>query len=142
MFKLTHAAGVQDFQEIASMVRTIGSIRFAFTVNPQFALAVRGTPDQIALASWLASELDRHATAPAAPAAGPHEYRAGADDLVRVFYLTGAASVEDFQKAATQVRTASGVRQAFTEVPQRALAIRGTASQMQISENTLKALGL
>lgn len=137
MFRLTHSANVQDFQEVANLVRTIGNIRRAFTVNPQTVLTLRGTTDQMALAAWLVGQLDQRPPGTTAP-----EYRAGENDLVRVFYLTGAQSVQDFQKAANQIRTASGVKQAFTENLQKALAIRGTAEQIQICEATVKGLGL
>jgi hypothetical protein len=137
MFRLPYAASVQDFQEIANLVRTIGNIRRVFTVNDQRAVAMRGTADQMALAQWLTGELDPQG------AKGPtHEYRVGVNDLVHVFYLPGAQSIQQFQQAASQVRSAASVRQMFVESGQRALAIRGTAEEMKISEETIRGLGL
>ena len=59
VFYLTNTPTVQDFQEVATLVRTIGEIRRVFTYNSPRALVVRGTASQTALADWLVANLNQ-----------------------------------------------------------------------------------
>jgi hypothetical protein len=61
-------------------------------------MALRGTPDQIALAGWLVDKLD----APASSRLGANEYRmsGGSENVVRIFYLPPAIALADFQQFA------------------------------------------
>lgn len=102
-------ASTQQFQELATAIRTVADIRRVFTCNAAKALAARGTPDQIALADWLVGELDQ-----SGHTAAVHQYRMtsgferGESD-VRVFYLSHAATMKDFQQVAIAIRnTANG----------------------------------
>jgi general secretion pathway protein D len=58
-FYLTNVTSVQEFQEIATAIRTLTDIRRAFTYNAQKALVVRGTTDAVALAEKLVHDLDK-----------------------------------------------------------------------------------
>jgi hypothetical protein len=73
----------------------------------------------------------------------PDEYRApvvGDGNVVRIFYLTHTATVEDFQTIATQIRKETSIRRVYTYNAPRALALRGTANQMAIAEHMIKNL--
>jgi general secretion pathway protein D len=59
VFYVQNATSVQEFQEIATAVRSIADIRRVFTYNAQHAIVIRGTPDQIALAEKLIHDLDK-----------------------------------------------------------------------------------
>jgi general secretion pathway protein D len=59
VFYVTNATSVQEFQEIATAIRTVAEIRRVFTYNAQKAMVVRGTVDQVALAEKLVHDLDR-----------------------------------------------------------------------------------
>ena len=59
VFYVTNATSVQEFQEIATAIRTVGDIRRVYTYNAQKAMVVRGTVDQIALTEKLVRDLDR-----------------------------------------------------------------------------------
>jgi general secretion pathway protein D len=59
VFYLTNATSVQEIQEIAQAVRTVGDIRRVFPFNAQKALIVRGTTDQVALTEQLLHDLDK-----------------------------------------------------------------------------------
>ena len=128
---LLHTATVQDFQEVATLVRTMADIRRVFSYNSPRALVLRGTAAQMAMAEWLSNELDQPGQS-----SGKREYRApGAnDDVVRVFYLPRAKTVQDFQEVATLVRTISEIQRVFTYNGPRALALRGTAGQAALAE--------
>jgi hypothetical protein len=52
------------------------------------------------------------------------------EGVVHVFYLTNTATIQNFQEAATAIRTISNLRWAFTYNASRALVIRGTAEQI------------
>ena len=126
IFYVPYAPTVQDFQEMATLVRTISNIQRVFTYNAPKALALRGTPAQVELADWLVSALD--------PARGSvtGEYRMPGtdDDVVGLLYLPHTATVQDFQKAATRIREAAQIRRIFTYNTPRAVALRGTAQQI------------
>lgn len=59
VFFVQNATSVQEFQEIATAVRSLTEIRRVFTYNAQRAILMRGTPDQIALAEKLIHDLDK-----------------------------------------------------------------------------------
>ena len=59
VFYVTNATSVQEFQEIATTIRTVAEIRRVFTYNAQKALIVRGTADQVALTEKLIHDLDK-----------------------------------------------------------------------------------
>jgi len=134
IFYITSAPTIQDFQEIATLVRTITNIRRVFTYNAPKALVIRGTVTQIGLAEWLVKELEPKATPASAeyqvvPGDQPHD-----ENVVRVLYLTHTPSVQDFQKAAAQIRTVTNITRVFTYNTGRALAVRGTTDQVALAD--------
>jgi hypothetical protein len=137
-FYLTHTATVQQFQEVATVIRTIADIQQAAVDNDQKSVTVHATAGQIAMAEWLFNELDN----PAVQTSVLHEYRVPytTDDVVRLFYLTQTPTVQDFQEAATLVRTIADFRRAFTYNELRAFVVRGTAAQVGLAEWLLKEL--
>ena len=58
-FYVTNATSVQEFQEIATAIRTVADIRRVFTFNAQKALIIRGSMDAVALAEKLIHDLDK-----------------------------------------------------------------------------------
>jgi hypothetical protein len=137
-FYLTHTPTVQQFQEVATLIRTITNIQKVAADNEQKSVTVHASDGQIAMAEWLFNELD----SPAAEPAVSHEYRApgSTDDVVRVFYVTTAPAVQDFQELATLVRTMSNIVRVFTYNERKALAVRGTDAQVGLAEWLLKEL--
>jgi general secretion pathway protein D len=59
VFYVTNVTSVQEFQEIATAIRTVAEIRRAFTYNAQKAIIVRGWADQVALAEKMIHDLDK-----------------------------------------------------------------------------------
>ncbi len=59
VFFVTNATSVQEFQEVATAIRSIIEVRRVYTYNAQKALVIRGTRDQIALAEKLIADIDR-----------------------------------------------------------------------------------
>ncbi len=59
VFYVTNATTVQEFQEIATAIRTVAEIRRVYTYNAQRAMIVRDTVDKVALAEKLVHDLDK-----------------------------------------------------------------------------------
>src|SRR5437899_707967 len=138
VFYLTHTPTIQQFQEVATVIRTMTDIREATLNNEQKSVTVHAAAGQIAIAEWLFNELDSPAVQPSVL----HEYRVpgATDDVVRLFYLTQTPTVQDFQEAATLVRTIAGFTRAFTYNEPRAFVVRGTAAQIGLAEWLVKQL--
>jgi hypothetical protein len=138
VFFLTHTATVQQFHEVATVIRTIADIQQVATDDDQKSVTVRATPGQIAMAEWLFNELDTQTIQTSVP----HQYlvSGSTDDVIRLFYLTDTATVQDFQEAATVVRTIANFRRAFTYNEARGYVVRGTNEQIGLAEWLLKQL--
>jgi hypothetical protein len=138
VFYVPYASTVQQFQELATLVRTIGEIRQVFTYNAPRALTVRGTPDQVALADWLIHELAKPAeTAASQKYTYPDVYHDG-ENIVRVFYVRDAPTIAALQQLATQIRTTAKIRRVFTYNESNAIALRGTEAQLALAEQMLQ----
>jgi hypothetical protein len=140
VFYVPYTTTVQEFQEVATLIRSIGDIRRVFTYNARRAMVVRGTPDQMTLVSWLKEELGKStASNPAASQTYtyPDVERDGAT-LIRVFYMKNMPTVPAFQTAVTQIRMATKMRRVFTYNASRAVAVRGTAEQLAMTEQMIK----
>jgi hypothetical protein len=132
VFYLPNIKTVREFQEVATLVRTITEVRRMFTYSAPRAIGVRGTAEQIPLAEWLFAELDRASTPQTHPDTAAHEYRVSSAryPLVRVFYLSHAATREVLEQTATEVRSKTGSREVFTYGAPSAIVIRGSAEQI------------
>jgi hypothetical protein len=141
-----NSATVQDFQQIATAVRTIADIRRLFTYNAARAIVARSTPEQIAMADWLMPQLDKppveKSGSSPAQSSGTYQYASASDreNMVKVFYLPQAATIDDFQRIATEIRTTTSLRRAFTYNAPRAMAVRGTLDQIAMAERMVKEL--
>lgn len=139
VFYLPYAATVQQFQEVATLVRTIVEIRRVFTYNAAKAMVVRGTPDQMAAAAWIVQELGKPV---GADVVASQQYLMAADprseNVVRVFYVKDVPTVQAFQQVATQIRTATQIRRVFTYNATKAMAVRGTAAQLAMVDQMLQ----
>ena len=139
LYYIANTETVQEFQEIANLVRTSTLIRNAFTYNAARALAVRGTGDQMGLADWLVTELNQPVQQ--SHSSAPHQYRipmsstdaARYGDVVRVFYLPNTKTAQDFQEVANLVRATTNIRMAFTYSEPRALALRATSDEIALA---------
>ncbi len=62
------------------------------------------------------------------------------DDVVKVFYVTNATSVQEFQEIATAVRSLTEIRRVYTYNAQKAMLVRGTVDQMALAEKLIRDL--
>jgi hypothetical protein len=59
IFFLAQSSVPHELQELATVIRSLGDIRWTFTYNRPMAIVIRGTRAQLALTEWLVKELDR-----------------------------------------------------------------------------------
>jgi hypothetical protein len=140
VLRFQHTETSQDVQEISTVIRSVADIRDVSADTDRRTAAVRGTPSQIALAEWLADHLDRPAGQAQTSTAQAYRLPGGADDVVRVFYVPKAETVQDLQEITVTVRSIAEIRRAFTYNKPRAVVLRGTASQVAMSAWLLSEL--
>ena len=132
-----HSATPQEFQEAATVVRSMAEIREVTVDSDQRKLTMRGTAAENALGEWLFLQLDQPANRPAiASSSATYDYRASGspEDKVRVFYLAHAETPQQIQETSTILRSIADIRRVFTYNATRAIAVRGTADQLAIAE--------
>ena len=66
-----------------------------------------------------------------------HDYE---DEVMKVFYLTNATSVQEIQEIATAIRTVADIRRVFPLNSQKALIVRATTDQIALTEKMLHDL--
>jgi hypothetical protein len=134
---LMHTETLQQLSEISTLLRATAGVRRLFTYSSKKAVVMRGPRDQIALARWLAGELDQ----PANGTSGARQIREylpqGSSDVVHVVYLSHAQTLQELQEIATLVRVKADIRQLFVYSARKALAMRGTAPQIALAESLI-----
>jgi hypothetical protein len=127
VFYLPNTKTVQDFQELVTLVRTVGQLRYAFSYNAPRAVGVRGSDEQVALAKWLFEELD----GAKGPGSGVHQFqnRYSSDDFVRVFYVRQAGISLHETALEIQSKTQAAWVVCTYHAP-HAVVIRGTTRQI------------
>jgi hypothetical protein len=128
---LPHTSSADNFQELVTLTRSVGSIRQLFSYSPTRAMIVRGSPEQVALANWLAKKLDQ-------PDAISREYKLSDGNRVRIFYVSQTSTVQEFQRIASSVRAQSGIRSVYTYNAPRALVVRGTSDELALAQKLLE----
>ena len=129
LLHFTATSSTQNFQEIATVIRSITDIPQANVDATEKSLSLQGTAGQIALAEWLFTNLDKPTSVPQNGA--KHEYRVSdsADDVVCLFYLTNPDIPQGMQEIATAVRSLVSIPRMFLYEDLRAIAVRGTSEQ-------------
>jgi general secretion pathway protein D len=95
VFYIKNATTVQELQEISTTVRSVTEIRRAFTYNAQWAILLRGTADQIALAEKLIQDLDKPKAEVVVDVLVMEANRARVRDLASTFTTgNGAAGID------------------------------------------------
>jgi hypothetical protein len=129
VFHFEHTPDTKSAQEMATAIRTaldIPQVKVSDD-NPPSTLTLGGTADQIKAAGWLFTQLDQ-----AEPVASMREYQlpAGADNIVRIYYVTNAQTIQEFQEIATAARTTADIRRLYTYNTQKVIVTRGSSDQM------------
>jgi type II secretory pathway component GspD/PulD (secretin) len=139
---LAHTDSPVGLQELTNTVRAIADMNRVFPVNAAGVVVLRSTADQVALGEWLIGQLDQPA-GQQGPA--PHQQQLAAawarsDSEARVFYLTHADTAQAMMDIANAVRKTAKVPRIFTCAQAKAMAVRGTASQMAQAASVIAEL--
>jgi type II secretory pathway component GspD/PulD (secretin) len=133
VFRLANIETPVGLNRITTAVRTIADVSRLVPYAAQWAIVVRGTPGQSALAEWLLNQLDQ----PASPVHGSATYHfeeAGDDPAVLVFRLANVETSQDLQEITNAIRVIADVRKILPYVVQGAVIMRGSADQIAMAE--------
>lgn len=140
VFYLAHADPPHELQEVATIVRSMTDIRWAFVHGTQRALILRADPERIALAEWLLNELDIPSEQRQTLAARTFPNSVENDEILRVFFLAHTKTPHDLQEVATLVRAISNIRRVFTYNGRVAVTLRAPPDQIAAAEWLLREL--
>jgi hypothetical protein len=129
LIRTRHVTKALDLVELAGAIQTVAKIRCA-TYVASGVMILRGTPEELRLSEWLASELDQPFDT---LRAGKSEYRGGPEDVTSVYRLTNTESPGDVQEIVRALDTPaswlSGHR-VFAYNPGRAILVRSDSRQL------------
>jgi type II secretory pathway component GspD/PulD (secretin) len=132
VFNFNQSDAVRDIREMTTMVRTVANMNIGPDTAQQ-TLPLSGTAEQVALAEWLLTQLDR--PAPASRETALYDYQAGKpDSAVRVFRLAQTDTPQGFQEITIAIRAIGDVQRLYAYSAQRSLVVRGTADQAALAE--------
>jgi hypothetical protein len=135
-----NAPSPQARREIVNAIRTVPELTKVFPVSEQSAVAVRGTPDRIALAEWLFAQLDRSVPESTAKTSAVYDFSV-LPSAVRIFFLGGAVAPESYRETVNTLRTMTQATRIFPCTNSRAITFRGTPEQLAQAEKILKDAG-
>lgn len=132
----------RGLQEMQNVMRTGSDINRVFPFTSRMALVVRGEPERVALGEWFIQQLDQPATPGRQTAAYVFQsldYTGGAamDSAVRVNYLDHLDSPGAIQDLMIKVRIEAHVNRMFYCSTPRALALRGSATEIALAEQLI-----
>lgn len=117
-----NAAAARERNEMATVIRSLIEIPGLFVSQAAGAMVIRGSMVQADAARWTFEALDR----PFPSAAGPYRLSSGGDEVIRLFPMPAAGTLEELYRVATEVRTELQAKRFYIYTPHRIVAIRGT----------------
>jgi type II secretory pathway component GspD/PulD (secretin) len=127
-----------ELQELNFAMRTVAGIGRILLFDRWMALALRGTPDDVALAGWLISELDSEPiTSGATRMYWAPNPRVG--DVVEVFHLKNIATPRDHQEIADILGKKANIQCRVVCTRPNAVIARGTPANMALAEELIKS---
>jgi hypothetical protein len=141
-FDFTNKPTTQGLQEIATILRTVGSIQ-QLSVDPAaVTVTVTATSDELAMSGWIVHALDQ--PAPPATTAPPLRYLVAgkSDDVIRVFHLThvSTASPQQIQEVLSTIRVVGDIQKVFNDTALEDLVVRGSANEIAFAEYLIGSL--
>lgn len=140
VFYLASARTPMQIQELLTTLRVVADIQKIFNVTAVPALAIRGTPADLAASEWLIASLDIAPSARPLPGAAAREFSIPsappAGGLVRVFYPSNVNTAQ-LQQITMLLRTQVQVTKTFTCTSVPAIVVRGTGDQIAKSEQII-----
>jgi hypothetical protein len=132
VFHLTNSTSAGSLQEIVVTMRTVAQIQQVSADTNVADITVKGTADQIALAEWLVPKLDVSPNS----TPGPQSYRVAgnSDDVVELFELANASTIQTLQEVLTTLRTVADIAKVYQLSGPRIIILRGNARQIALAE--------
>lgn len=135
-FHLTTVPSDAALHEIAVILHVM-AVPIVTSDEAKQQITATGTDEEMALAAWLVSQLDTRDL----PAAPPQYNIAGSPNgSVEIFFLTNTPSQAPLNEFVTTLRVVADVQQIFTYSPSHAIAVRGSADKMQLTEWLVKQM--
>lgn len=136
VYGLAHTASAVSIQELITTVRVVPDINRIFCAMSPKLITMRASPSQVQIVKWLIPELDRQTAN-----TGENEMRmpGGNDDVVHVFYLSHATSMERMNGLMTDIRRSAYIQKAFIRSEPPALVLRGTADQIAAASRIIES---
>jgi hypothetical protein len=139
VYPLAHTASVMGLQEIITALRTVADIQKVYTISSAKVIPLRGTPNQIALAKFILSELDQE---PATrQAATVHSMAVPGKPLTAMVY--GLAHADTFlaiQEMITSIRTVLQLQKIYSCTAPKLLVFLDTPEMVRTAEWLLSEL--
>ena len=133
----THLDTPQAMQEVTNAVRSIGDIRDVSLDVEKRSLTVKGTADQIAMASWLTAELDKTGSTPGTRDLPFNDAKA---PLAQIIFLSHVDNPRDLQDIVNAVRSVVDMQRFFPMNQQKAIVMRGLPGQVKAADWLLGVL--
>ena len=139
-FFLSHIDNPYGMQEIVNLTRSIAEIQRLFPHNQRNVLVMRASPDQVALADWMLTALDKPAFQ---GTAGALEYKVPlsidrSNSVAQLVFLANPQQPQSAQELLSQIRTTTSIQRVFYDSARNAVAMRGTGDQLARAEQLVK----
>lgn len=143
VFFLAHAADPQTMQEIVNTVRSVAEVQRVMEYSATSAVVLRGSSDQVELATWVIRNLDRPAGAPSE--AKPLEYTYNDSSprpatAVRMFRLAHSTTPQAMQEVVNAVRSISDAQRVTIDTAIATLTLRATPVQAAMATWVIQEL--
>lgn len=141
VLSLRYAESPASMQTIFNSVRAVADIKDAVLDTSARTITLRGPADQVNTGEWLFQQLDRPSRS-AGTGPEPQELRpAGtSDDVTCVYFLSHMDTAQAIQEGVNAARSISSTRRMFPVNEVRAIAMRGTESQVAMDRWLLHEL--
>jgi hypothetical protein len=132
---LTHPQTLASYQEIVNAVRTIPEVTKVFPYSGQFAIVMRGTASQTAMAEWLFHQLDLTASLQPPQSLAAHQYATPGvtNDQAQVLFLSHPWTPQSMQEIVNAVRVIPQLTKVFPYVAAGAISVRGQPSTLALA---------
>jgi hypothetical protein len=140
LYVFQKATSPYAIQEMINTVRTVADINRVFPFNQTHAIVARGNDDQIAIADWLSSMLDK--IPPGQGEASAHiqiQFPPTPDIEERVFYLPATTGQADIQQLVNRIRTDTKMNIVIPSLSAMAISMRGSATQVAQAEEIVRS---
>jgi type II secretory pathway component GspD/PulD (secretin) len=143
VFYLANPTSPQHIQELLTTLRTVVQIQKVFNYTAVEALAIRGTPAELAASEFVIQSLDVPAAPKTGDAANIREFNMpvnGKDSasVIHVYYLAKALTPQQIQEMLGVVRNVLGIQRTFNNSTPPALTVRGSQDQVAKADQLIQ----